>query len=161
MYFARKLKVVTNILNSDKVSDKNRNFMIRKDEKVIRLTKAEEQVMQILWEMDEAVVKDIVDRFDQPKPAYTTVATVLKVLEKKEFVSYKKIGNTYLYNPIVTKVDYTKQQLSNLLKNYFNGSFPKMATFFARENDISLIDLEEILKEAQNEIKDNNENEKR
>ena len=133
--------------------------MNSKNEKITRLTKAEEQVMQILWDLNEAVVKEIVDRFEDPKPAYTTVATVLRVLEKKEFVNFRKIGNTYLYNPKIPKVDYTKHQLSNLLKNYFNGSFPKMATFFARENDISLIELEEILKEAHNELKDNTKNE--
>jgi len=116
--------------------------------KITRLTKAEEQVMQILWELDEAIVKDLVDGFDNPKPAYTTIATVLKVLEKKNFVSHKKVGNTHLFTPVVSKVEYTKFQLSNLLVNYFNGSFPKMATFFARENDISLKELEEILNDA-------------
>ncbi|TFH38668.1 MAG: BlaI/MecI/CopY family transcriptional regulator [Bacteroidia bacterium] len=124
-----------------------------------RLTRAEEQVMQIIWDIGRGVVKDIVDRFEVPKPAYTTVATVLKVLEKKGFVTFEKIGNTYLYEPIVTKVEYTKFQLSNLLTNYFNGSFPKMATFFARENDISLIELEEILRDAQEEIKNSNKKE--
>lgn len=120
--------------------------------KIRRLTRAEEEVMQILWDMDEGVVKDIVERFDDPKPAYTTIATVLKVLERKSFVEYKKVGNTYLYFPAVSKTDYTKFQLSSLLKNYFNGSFPKMATFFARENDLSIMELEEILKEALNDI---------
>lgn len=126
--------------------------MAKKEEKMKRLTKAEEEVMQLLWEMREAVVKDLVEKFDSPRPAYTTVATVLKVLERKKFVSYRRLGNTYLYYPMVTKVDYTKYQLSNLLFNYFNGSFPKMATFFAKENDISLIDLEQMLKEAQDEM---------
>ena len=106
--------------------------------------------MRILWDHNEAVVKVMVMSFEDPKPAYTTVATVLRVLEKKNFVSYKKIGSTYLYSPAVSKVDYTKFQLSSLLKNYFNGSFPKMATFFAKENDISLHDFEEILKEIIN-----------
>ena len=93
------------------------------------------------------------DGFDIPKPAYTTVATVLKVLEKKEFVGHKAIGNTFLYYPEISKVEYTKFQLSSLLVNYFNGSFPKMATFFARENDISLNELEEILNDAKDELK--------
>jgi len=123
-----------------------------KEMKIQRLTKAEEQVMQIIWDIDKGVVKDIVDRFDNPKPAYTTVATVLKVLEKKGFVTFEKIGNTYLYQAIVSRVEYTKFQLSNLLTNYFSGSFPKMATFFARENDISLIELEDILRDAHEEI---------
>jgi predicted transcriptional regulator len=129
-----------------------------KEKKVTRLTKAEEQVMQILWELGEAVVKDLMEHFEEPKPAYTTVATVLRVLEKKGFVSFRKVGNTYLYSPVVSKVEYTRFQVSNLLTNYFNGSFPKMATFFAKENDISIADLENILKAAHEEL--DNENEK-
>ncbi len=129
-----------------------------KEKKVTRLTKAEEQVMQILWELREAVVKDLIEHFEEPKPAYTTVATVLRVLEKKGFVSFRKVGNTYLYSPVVGKVEYTRFQVTNLLSNYFNGSFPKMATFFARENDISIADLENILKAAHQEM--DNEKEK-
>jgi predicted transcriptional regulator len=130
-----------------------------KEKKVTRLTKAEEQVMQILWDLGEGVVKDLMEHFDEPVPAYTTVATVLRVLEKKGFVSFRKIGNTYLYSPKVSKVEYTRFQVSSLLTNYFNGSFPKMATFFARENDISLADLENILKAAHQEKDNENENE--
>ncbi|HKJ41871.1 MAG TPA: BlaI/MecI/CopY family transcriptional regulator [Sunxiuqinia sp.] len=118
-----------------------------------QLTKAEEQVMQIVWKLNEAVVKDVVEKFDQPKPAYTTVATVLNVLEKKGFVNRKKIGNTNLFSPAISKSEYTKFQFSALLKNYFNGSFPKMATFFARENQLDIDDLESILKQAEEELK--------
>jgi predicted transcriptional regulator len=130
-----------------------------KEKKVTRLTKAEEQVMQILWELKEAVVKDLMEHFEEPKPAYTTVATVLRVLEKKGFVSFRKVGNTYLYSPLVSKVEYTRFQVSNLLTNYFNGSFPKMATFFAKENDITIADLENILKAAHQEMDNEKENE--
>ena len=129
-----------------------------KEKKVTRLTKAEEQVMQILWELKEAVVKDLMEHFEEPKPAYTTVATVLRVLEKKKFVSFRKVGNTYLYSPVVSKVEYTRFQVSKLLTNYFNGAFPKMATFFARENDISIADLENILKAAHQELDNKKEN---
>jgi len=129
-----------------------------KEKKVTRLTKAEEQVMQILWELREAVVKDLMEHFEEPLPAYTTVATVLRVLEKKGFVSFRKVGNTYLYSPVVSKVEYTRFQVSNLLTNYFNGSFPKMATFFARESDISIADLENILKKAHLEMDNEKEN---
>lgn len=117
-----------------------------------QLTKAEEQIMQILWDLKEAIVKDVVDEFNNPKPAYTTVATVLKVLGNKGFVSFKKIGNTYLYAPAVSKKDYTKVQFSSLLKNYFNGSFPKMATFFAKENNMNIEELEEMLKITEEEL---------
>ena len=117
------------------------------------LTKAEEQIMQILWDLNEGVVKDVVEKFDEPRPAYTTVATVLKVLEKKGFVAIKKVGNVNLFFPEISKKEYTGFQFSSLLKNYFNGSFPKMATFFARENNLSLDELEEIMKITEEEIK--------
>jgi len=118
-----------------------------------QLTKAEEQVMQILWDINEGIVKDVVEHFGKTKPAYTTVATVFKVLENKGFVTKKKIGNTFLYSPLVSKGDYTKIQLSSLLKNYFNGSFTKMATFFARENNLSISELEELMKITEDELK--------
>lgn len=125
-------------------------------DKIKSLTKAEEQVMQILWELGEGVVKDVVDGFDEPKPAYTTVATVLTVLEKKGFAARKKVGNVNLYFPEISKKEYTGFQFKSLLSDYFNGSFPKMATFFAKENNLGIKDLEEILKAAEQEI--NNEN---
>jgi len=118
-----------------------------------QLTKAEEQLMQILWDIKEGVVKDVVENLEEPKPAYTTVATVLKVLESKGFVEKRKIGNTFLYKPCVSKKEYTNFQFSGLLKNYFNGSFPKMATFFAKENKLSIKELEEMLKMAKEELK--------
>ena len=116
------------------------------------LTKAEEQIMQILWDLKEGVVKQVVEGFEEKKPAYTTVATVLKVLVKKGFVANKKIGSTYLFSPSVSKKEYTKFQFNSLLKNYFNGSFPKMATFFAKENNMDINELEEMLKIAEDEL---------
>lgn len=116
------------------------------------LTKAEEQVMQILWELEEAVVKDIVNRFKKPRPAYTTVATVLSVLEKKGFVKRKKIGNVNLFLPEISKKQYTGFQFKSLLNNYFNGSFSKMASFFAKENNLDIEDLEVILKKTGQEL---------
>lgn len=121
------------------------------------LTKAEEQIMQILWELKEGVVKDVVEEYEEPRPAYTTVATVLKVLEKKGFVASRKVGNVNLFSPEVSKKEYTGFQFSSLLKNYFNGSFPKMATFFAKQNNLSIDELENMLKITENELnKDKN-----
>ena len=117
------------------------------------LTKAEEQIMQILWEIKEGVVKDIVEKFSKKQPAYTTVATVLKVLEKKGFTSHKTIGNVHLFFPLVSKKEYARIEFSNLLQGYFNGSFPKMATFFAKENNLSISELEEMLKITEEELK--------
>jgi predicted transcriptional regulator len=123
-----------------------------------QLTKAEEQVMQILWTLDEGVIKEVVEGFEEPRPAYTTVATVLKVLEKKGFVDHKTVGNVHIYFAVVTKRDYSRFQFSNLLKDYFSGSFPKLATFFAHENNLSMKDLEEMLR--MNQIESMNENAK-
>ena len=123
------------------------------------LTKAEEQIMQILWDLKEGVVKDVVEQFEEPRPAYTTVATVLKVLENKGFVSCRKIGNTNLFFPEVKKHEYAGLQFGSLLKNYFNGSFPKLATFFAKENNLSISELEEMLKITESELKKDNNKE--
>lgn len=117
-----------------------------------QLTKAEEQIMQILWNLKEGVVKDVVEGFEEPQPAYTTVATVLKVLEKKGFVASRKVGNVNLFSPEISKKEYTGFQFSTLLKNYFNGSFPKMATFFAKQNNLSIDELEEMLKITEHEL---------
>lgn len=117
-----------------------------------QLTKAEEQIMQILWKLKEGFVKEVVEEFDEPKPAYTTVATVLKVLEKKKFVAHKNIGNTHLFFPAISKKEYTKFQFGSLLTDYFNGSFPKMATFFAKENNLSISELEEMMRITESEL---------
>jgi predicted transcriptional regulator len=118
------------------------------------LTKAEEQVMQILWDLKESIVRDIVEEFPDPKPAYNTVSTVLRVLEKKGIVEHKAYGTTYVYYPLISKKDYSKFQFTYLIKNYFNGSFPKMAAFFARENNLSIKELEEMMEMAREELKD-------
>ena len=118
------------------------------------LTKAEEQVMQILWDANESIVRDMVDQFPDPKPAYNTVSTVLRVLEKKGFVDHKAYGTTYVYFPLVTKKEYSKFQFTNLIKNYFNGSFPKMAAFFAKENNLSIKELEEMMDMAKDELQE-------
>ncbi len=118
----------------------------------MQLTKAEEQVMQHLWEMGEGLVKDIRDRFDEPKPVRNTVSTVLRILEKKEIVSHKTYGNVHVYYPLVSKDEYSKTQLFGLMKSYFNNSFPAMASFFAREKDLTIQDLEQLMEETKREL---------
>jgi len=113
-----------------------------------QLTKAEEEVMQILWDLEEGIIKDVLKGFKTKAPAYNTVATVLKVLKKKGFVDHKAIGTTYVYFPMVSKEAYSSYQVKHLLKNYFSGSFTRLATFFAKDNDMTLEDLEELLKDA-------------
>jgi BlaI family penicillinase repressor len=123
---------------------------------MVQLTKAEEQIMQILWDMKEGLVKDIRDSFSDPKPARNTVSTVVRILEKKGYIGHKVYGNVHLYHPLVSKSEYSRSQLFGLMENYFNNSFPAMATFFAREKDLSIKDLEKLLEETREELSKRN-----
>jgi predicted transcriptional regulator len=127
--------------------------MARKKE--LQLTRAEEQVMQILWDMGKGLVKDIRDRFEDPRPARNTISTVVRVLERKKYVDHKAYGNVHVYYPVVSKKEYSKNQLFRLLDGYFDNSFPALATFFAREKDLSIRELEELLEDTRKELKRN------
>jgi predicted transcriptional regulator len=113
-------------------------------EPIKELTKAEEQVMQILWELKKAFVKDVVEQFDDPKPAYNTVSTIIRILEKKGFVSYKSYGNTYEYFPLITKNEYSDTYLGNFVKNYFGNSYKSLVSFFASGDSMSVAELQEM-----------------
>lgn len=117
------------------------------------LTKAEEQVMQILWELKKGFVKDILARMPEPKPAYNTVSTIVRILETKGFISHKAYGKTHEYYPLIEKDDYSNFYLKNFVGNYFGGSFQKLVSFFARENDLNTRELEEMLKYVEKDIK--------
>jgi len=112
-----------------------------------QLTKAEEDIMQILWKLKKANVKTIIEEFPEPKPAYNTVSTIVRILENKGFVDYEKEGKGHVYFPLVVKQDYSNQSINKLVDNYFQGSFKSMVSFFMKKNDISLKELESILKE--------------
>lgn len=118
------------------------------------LTKAEEEVMQYLWQLDEAKVAEIIEQMPKPKPAYNTVSTIIRILEQKKFVDYKKQGRGHIYFPLVSKDEYSKASMNNLLHNYFDGNLKSMFSFFTKKNDINISDLEQILKELK---KDQNE----
>ena len=107
------------------------------------LTKAEEQVMQYLWGMERGFLKAIVDKFPEPKPAYTTVSTVIRVLVKKGFVGFKTYGKTNEYYPMVSKNKYFRSRLKPIISNYFDGSLSKVASHFANEK-LNLSELEAI-----------------
>ena len=119
------------------------------------LTKAEEQVMQCLWKLEKAFLKDLVDAFAEPKPAYTTVSTVVRVLVKKGFIGYESFGKINRYYPLVSKSDYSKGSFQQLLQKYFGNSASKFTSFFAKNELVTLQDLEEMksIIEAQIEIK--------
>ena len=111
------------------------------------LTKAEEQIMQALWQLGKAFVKDIVDVMPEPKPHYNTVSTIIKILEEKGFVDHESLGKSNRYFPIVAKEDYTNRSMKQFVKGYFDGSFASMLSFFAKEKDISVKELENLLSE--------------
>ena len=100
--------------------------------------------MQVLWSLRKGFVKDIIDQLPDPKPAYNTVSTIVRILEKKGFVSHKAYGKTYEYFPLVSKDEYKRKFLKSFVKRYFGNSFQELVSFFANEKDISLQDLEEI-----------------
>jgi predicted transcriptional regulator len=108
------------------------------------LTKAEEQIMQVLWRLGKAFVKDIIDDLPEPKPAYNTVSTIIRILEKKGVVSHTAYGKTHEYFPLITKDDYKKTYLRSFMKRFFGNSFQEMVSFFASDRDVSLQELEEI-----------------
>ncbi|PKV48199.1 putative transcriptional regulator [Aquimarina sp. MAR_2010_214] len=116
-----------------------------------QLTKAEEEVMQWLWQLEEANVASIIEQMAEPKPAYNTISTIIRILENKAFVSHRKEGKGYIYFPLIKKEEYSNQSLNKLMNNYFNGSFRNMVSFFVKKNDMNIEDLEQILKEVDNE----------
>ncbi|BDC98230.1 BlaI/MecI/CopY family transcriptional regulator [Persicobacter psychrovividus] len=118
------------------------------------LTKAEEQIMQVLWEKKEAFIKDIVAELPEPKPAYNTVSTIVRILEKKEVVGHRSFGRSHQYFPLFSKDEYRKYSLKNLLNGYFGGSLKGLVSFFAKEKDVDISEYEALLKELDDERKD-------
>ncbi len=108
------------------------------------LTKAEEQVMQYLWKLKKGFLKDIVEQFPEPKPAYTTVSTVIRVLVRKGFIGYKAFGKIHEYYPVIGRENYFKHHFRGLIRDYFSGSPGRFASFFTREGNLNLTELEEI-----------------
>lgn len=118
------------------------------------LTKAEEQIMQVLWQIEKGFVKDIIEKLPAPKPAYNTVSTIVRILEQKGFVDHKAYGKSHEYYPLIAKDKYRKFFLNNFLTGYFSGSFERMVSFFAKENNLDMHDMEELLKHVEKNIKD-------
>jgi BlaI family penicillinase repressor len=116
------------------------------------LTRAEEQVMQVLWQLEKGFVKDILQHFPIPKPAYNTVSTIVRILETKGFVAHRAFGKTHEYFPKVSRPEYTRFYLNNMVSGYFEGSVVSLVSFFAKENQLKAADLEELQKKI-NEIK--------
>jgi len=119
----------------------------------MNLSKSEEQLMNYLWKLKKAFMKDLLTEFPEPKPATTTVATLLKRMKDKGFVDYKLFGNSREYYPLVRKSEYFSQHLKGLIKDFFNDSSTQFASFFTNETDMSTEELEDLKKLIDDQIK--------
>jgi len=108
------------------------------------LTKAEEQVMQLLWQLSEAVVKDIIELTPEPKPAYNTVSTVVRVLEGKGFIGHKAYGNSHVYYPLISEAQYKKFTFDKMMSSYFSNSYQSLVSFIANEKKLDIRQLDEL-----------------
>ncbi|MFX0555550.1 BlaI/MecI/CopY family transcriptional regulator [Maribacter sp. CXY002] len=119
----------------------------------MQLSKSEEELMNILWKQKKAFMKDLLDEYPDPKPATTTVATLLKRMSDKGFIAYKSYGRSREYYPLVKKKDYFSKHVNGLIKNFFNDSASQFASFFTQETNLSKDELEELKKLIDNELK--------
>lgn len=118
-----------------------------------KLTRAEEELMQKLWDLDKAFLKDIIEAMPEPKPAQSTVATMLKIMETKGLVDHTVYGKSFEYFPLISREEYSKAYFGQYLNNYFGGSFKKMLHFFMEEDDLDLQTLDELMREHSDNAK--------
>ena len=118
-----------------------------------KLTNKEELIMQVIWRLQKAFVKEIIEELPDPKPHYNTVSTIVRILEDKGFVDHKSFGNTHQYFAKVSKEAYQKSALGEVLENYFDNSYSKMVTYFAKEEKISEKELNDIIQMIKNQRK--------
>ena len=121
---------------------------------VSELTRAELELMQVIWKKEKVLVHDILDDLPEPKPAYNTVSTLVRVLEKKGFVGHKAYGKTYEYFPLVSKEDYTSRYMTGVLNNFFDGSLSRLVSFFSSNKSISVEETDEILEMLKHDRKE-------
>ncbi len=119
----------------------------------MQLTKTEEELMNHLWKLEKAFMKDLLDAYPEPKPATTTIATLLKRMTDKGFVGYNLFGNSREYFPMVKKKDYFSKHVNGLIKHFFNDSASQFASFFTTETDLTKEELEDLKAIIDNEIK--------
>jgi predicted transcriptional regulator len=113
---------------------------------MVTLTKAEERIMQILWDLERGFIKDIQEHFPKPKPPYNTISTIVRVLVKKEIVSFKSYGGSYQYFPLFTREEYRREQMGRLMNNYFGNSLKEVVNFFSENKSLDVDELDEALK---------------
>lgn len=109
------------------------------------LTKAELQIMQIIWEKGEVFVNDIIAEMPSPKPVYTTVSTIVRILVEKNFLAYKAFGKTHQYYPVISKEEYTQKYMTGVVNNFFSGSFKSLVSFFAEKENLSIGEIDDII----------------
>ncbi len=114
------------------------------------LTKAEEQIMQVMWNIQPAFVKDIITELPEPKPAYSTVSTIVRILESKGFIDHEAFGTTHRYFAVVSKDEYSHFSMKKILENYFDGSLKQMVSFLSKKEKLSLTEMDELLKALEN-----------
>ncbi|GAB5398853.1 MAG: BlaI/MecI/CopY family transcriptional regulator [Aureisphaera sp.] len=119
----------------------------------MQLSNAEEQLMQILWKQKRAFMKDLIESYPEPRPATTTIATLLKRMQDKNFVDYKQFGRSREYFPLVKKKDYFSRHVNGLIKNFFNDSASQFASFFTETTDLSKEELEDLRSLIDEQIK--------
>lgn len=120
---------------------------------MIKLSQAEEQLMEYIWQQKKTFMKDIIEAYPEPKPASTTVATLLKRMTEKKVIDYEQMGNSRRYYPLIDKKDYFANHIQGMIENFFDNSTTKFASFFAQETNLSKKQLEELKKIVDNEIK--------
>jgi len=118
----------------------------------MELTKAEEQIMKVLWKLKKGLIRKVVDEYEEPKPAYTTVATIMKILEKKGFVGKTPIANSFEYYPLISEQDYTKGFLSRFVSKYFSNSYTSMISSLSENENLSTQEIEEIISIFQDQL---------
>ena len=118
----------------------------------MQLTKTEELLMQFLWKLEKAFMKDLLEAFPEPKPASTTVATLLKRMTDKGFIAYKEYGKSREYYPLIKRSDYFSKQMNGMIKSFFNNSASQFASFFTQESDMTTAELEDLKKVIEKEI---------
>jgi BlaI family transcriptional regulator, penicillinase repressor len=111
----------------------------------MKLAKREEEIMQVYWELGHAFIKEVIPHLPDPKPHYNSVATMVKILEEKGFLDHETVGNVYRYFPKVTREEYQKHAMKDIVKKYFDNSYPRMLAFFAKEENLTEEELKEIL----------------
>ena len=122
------------------------DFLIMNNTKTKELTRAELEIMQILWRVERGFVNDILESMPEPKPAYNTVSTIVRILEKKGFVAHKAFGKSHEYYPLISRTEYTSSFMTSVVNNFFGGSIGNMVSFLSHDKGISVGEADEIIK---------------